>query len=294
MKSTLLDTRGQAEENACALACKQERKFEQGRQRIAVKLMVRTVEKPEIKRHQSGSNPPPFFIWLRHRTKYAYDATGNRTLQRTPSGITTCTWDKSNRMVAAQSPSGDRHTFAYDAAGRRVSKETATATAKYIRDFNRILLETDAGDATQVLYTASPGDFGNLISEYDQSNSSFHLYDALGSTEALTDAAQSVIDRYAYRAFGLLELHSGSSPSPFTFVGRQGYFYEPSLGLYYINARWYDPVTGRWLSEDPIGYAAGDANLYRYVGNGPVSAVDPSGLKKCWVIKESIEDSTYH
>jgi hypothetical protein len=41
----------------------------------------------------------------------------------------------------------------------------------------------------------------------------------------------------------------------------------------------YDPIAGRWLSEDPLGYAAGDANLYRYVGNNPVNAADPSGLQ---------------
>jgi hypothetical protein len=41
--------------------------------------------------------------------------------------------------------------------------------------------------------------------------------------------------------------------------------------------RWYAPGTGRWLSEDPIGFAAGDANLYRYVGNGVTGATDPSG-----------------
>ena len=44
--------------------------------------------------------------------------------------------------------------------------------------------------------------------------------------------------------------------------------------------RWYDPSAGRWISEDPIGFEAGDANLYRYVGNGPTNAVDPSGLEE--------------
>ncbi len=42
--------------------------------------------------------------------------------------------------------------------------------------------------------------------------------------------------------------------------------------------RWYDPNLGRWISKDPIGFEAGDANLYRYVGNGPTSATDPTGL----------------
>lgn len=42
--------------------------------------------------------------------------------------------------------------------------------------------------------------------------------------------------------------------------------------------RWYDPKVGRWISKDPIGFAAGDANLYRYVGNGPTNWFDPNGL----------------
>ncbi len=44
------------------------------------------------------------------------------------------------------------------------------------------------------------------------------------------------------------------------------------------SARWYDPDVGRWLSEDPIGFDAGDANLYRYVGNGVTNTADPSGM----------------
>ena len=46
------------------------------------------------------------------------------------------------------------------------------------------------------------------------------------------------------------------------------------------SARWYDPEVGRWLSEDPIGFEAGDANLYRYVGNGVTLDTDPSGLAR--------------
>ena len=44
------------------------------------------------------------------------------------------------------------------------------------------------------------------------------------------------------------------------------------------SARWYDPEVGRWLSEDPISFTAGDANLYRYVGNNVVTVTDPNGL----------------
>ena len=44
------------------------------------------------------------------------------------------------------------------------------------------------------------------------------------------------------------------------------------------HSRWYDSTTGRWLSQDPIGFAAGCTNLYCYCGNGPIDGVDPSGM----------------
>jgi RHS repeat-associated protein len=64
----------------------------------------------------------------------------------------------------------------------------------------------------------------------------------------------------------------------FAFTGR---WYDKATGLQNNLNRWYDPKTGRWLSEDPIGIvAAGDANAYRYVGNGPTNETDPNGLKR--------------
>ncbi len=53
---------------------------------------------------------------------------------------------------------------------------------------------------------------------------------------------------------------------------------EAEFDLYYYRSRYYDPLTGRFMTRDPLGFAAGDVNLYRYVGNNPVSYVDPFGL----------------
>jgi len=61
------------------------------------------------------------------------------------------------------------------------------------------------------------------------------------------------------------------------FVGEFG-CYTDATGLIYVRRRVYDPRNGRWISRDPIGFAGGDVNLYRYVGNNPVNRVDPSGL----------------
>jgi RHS repeat-associated protein len=54
---------------------------------------------------------------------------------------------------------------------------------------------------------------------------------------------------------------------------------DSETGLYSLGARYYDPTSGRFQSQDPIGFRAGDANLYCYVGNNPVNATDPSGLE---------------
>ena len=56
--------------------------------------------------------------------------------------------------------------------------------------------------------------------------------------------------------------------------------FDPASGLQNNLNRWYDPEVGRWISEDPIGFAAGDANLYRYVGNSPTNYTDPDGLER--------------
>jgi RHS repeat-associated protein len=64
----------------------------------------------------------------------------------------------------------------------------------------------------------------------------------------------------------------------------QGGRYDGETGLYDFRNRFYDPEKGRWLNLDPMGFDAGDSNLYRYEGNDPISVIDPSGLKlKIWM-----------
>ena len=79
-----------------------------------------------------------------------------------------------------------------------------------------------------------------------------------------------------YNAYGKLTSESNSAVNLlFGFTGR---LFDESTGLQNNLNRWYDPLVGRWMSEDPKGFAAGDQNLYRYVNNGPTNATDPSGL----------------
>jgi RHS repeat-associated protein len=100
----------------------------------------------------------------------------------------------------------------------------------------------------------------------------------MGSVDDVHDTAQPAPNRhtYKYTAFGE-QTDSGALANSFTYVGRLGYYEDAPVGLYLLGARYFDPSTGRFTSPDPLGFDAGDANLYRYVGNDPVNAVDPSG-----------------
>lgn len=73
-----------------------------------------------------------------------------------------------------------------------------------------------------------------------------------------------------------------------SYTGREP---DSATGLIYYRARWYDPTLGRFISEDPIGFSAGDANLSRYVGNSTTNLIDPSGLDDVgmhWIVQEVI------
>ena len=102
----------------------------------------------------------------------------------------------------------------------------------------------------------------------------FYHTDHLGSIRLVTDAAGAVVNSYDYDAYGNFEAISETVVSPYAYTGRE---YDGESGLHYYRARYYDPQTGRFLQEDPLGFAAGDANLYRYVFNNPVNLTDPGG-----------------
>lgn len=91
----------------------------------------------------------------------------------------------------------------------------------------------------------------------------------------LADDAGDLLATYTYDGFG--NVLSDSNPGlgeRYQFTSRER---DEETGLQYSRARYYDAATGRWTSQDPLGFDAGDSNLYRYVGNAPTNATDPSG-----------------
>jgi RHS repeat-associated protein len=87
-------------------------------------------------------------------------------------------------------------------------------------------------------------------------------FNATGSTIAVTNASQTVVNKYAYDPFGNVADQVEAVSQPFKFVGQFGVMTEAN-GFYYMRARYYDPLVGRFISEDPIGFEGGDVNLLR-------------------------------
>jgi len=110
-----------------------------------------------------------------------------------------------------------------------------------------------------------------------EQNGQIYYYhkDGLGSITDITDASGNIVGSYTYKSFGEVYLASVGLAQPYMYTGRE---YDPESGLYYYRARYYDPKEGRFLTKDPIGFAGGDVNLYRYVQNNPVNFIDPFGL----------------
>lgn len=102
----------------------------------------------------------------------------------------------------------------------------------------------------------------------------WYLTDNLGSVRHLVDNSGTALATLAYDSFGNLTTAEDADSDRFRFTGRE---WDAETGLYYYRARMYDPATGRFVSEDPARFDAGDTNLRRYVGNTPTNAKDPTG-----------------
>ncbi len=204
-------------------------------------------------------------------TSFTYDGNGNQTVVQKPNGDrTTQVWDYENRLVKTIQPSGGVTSMAYDADGLRLKLEEPTGTKLFVWDDQNYLAETDAAGTTQAAFTTEPSTYGSLISHRKDGATTTYHFDAMGSTRALTDASEAVLERYNYTAFGSL-LGSPTLFTPFLWGGMVGYYWDAALATQYIRARHYLPTIARWISLDPIGFAGGDANLFRYVGNSPTS-----------------------
>jgi RHS repeat-associated protein len=102
------------------------------------------------------------------------------------------------------------------------------------------------------------------------------LTDHLGTVRDVVNDSGTVVNHLLYDSFGNVASETNAAVDYlFGFTGRER---DEESGLNFHRARYYNPGIGRWISEDPISFAAGDYNLNRYTFNDPVNHRDPSGL----------------
>ena len=220
---------------------------------------------------------------------YGYDNNGN-TISKTQlstGDVWTYSYDYENRLTGAVEKSSggatlEQVTYTYDALGRQIGVDTNgtlrwTVFTGSSADANPYADYTGSG-ALSMRYLYGPAVDQILARTDPNANTAWYLTDQLGSVWNVVSSSGAVLDAITYDAYGnILNETSPSNGDRFKFAGMQ---YDATTGIYYDHARYYDPNTGRFVSQDPKGFAAGDANLYEYTTNMPTNFTDPSGCDR--------------
>jgi RHS repeat-associated protein len=227
---------------------------------------------------------------------YDYDAEGNitRITNIATGDYRDLEWDYRNRLTkVTQFDSSEaeqwRVEYVYDAFNRMVGRSeftggssTPSADDIFIYDGYQMILTLDASGNVQGRTLWGNGVDQILATEDAAGNVTWPLTDHLNTVRDLVSYDSStdtttLENHIVYNSFG--EIVSETNPSvesDFKFTAR---YTDLTTRLQWNLNRWYVPSTGRWASEDPIGFDAGDPNLARYVGNGPEAFADPAGLE---------------
>jgi len=116
-----------------------------------------------------------------------------------------------------------------------------------------------------------------LLARIDGSTARWYVHDHLGSIRKVLDNSGVVKDAITYDAWGnILAETDANERGRYAWTSRE---IDVETALQYNRARYYDATTGRWISQDPLGFDAGDSNLFRYVNNRSPGTTDPSGMK---------------
>ena len=223
-------------------------------------------------------------------TIYTYDANGNlyttfgRSYTMDPyhknsllasvvsdsMGITQYTFNTVNQLVGVQKD-GLAATYSYLPDGMRSEKTVNGVTTGHLWDGTNMVAET-SGDAVVYKYVRGAG---LLYTENATDEKTWYVKDAHGDTVQLTDGNGNNVWNYAYDAFGNQKETANSGTEPYNPFRYTGEYFDAETGFIYLRARYMDPQTGRFISEDPV---CDGANWYVYAGGNPVRFYDPSGL----------------
>jgi RHS repeat-associated protein len=178
--------------------------------------------------------------------------------------------------------------FYYDALGRCVKRVRDNWDYRYIYyDGEREIFESGSGGGAIDRNVYGKG-IDEILMRIDNTFGTFYYQqDHEGNVTHLTDGNGAIIEKYQYDAFGAPVIYNAGGTvisasaygNPFLFTGRR---FQSTFGIYEYRARAYHPRLGRFTSEDPKLFDAGDYNLFRYCHNDPVDLTDPMGLETDW------------
>jgi RHS repeat-associated protein len=227
---------------------------------------------------------------------YEYDDEGNRTKKTdiASGDYVTYTWDHRNRLTDVKF-FDDQDTllkhvhYTYDVFNRLIRKQvdddgdqSYDRGASYVYDGDDTLFAFDETGSLTNRFLSGPVIDQVFADENAVNDILWSLADNQGT---IRDVAEydagldetTVVNHIKYDSFGRITAESDPSKTPlFAYTGR---VWDEDAGLYYYRARWYDAATARFLSEDPLSFAAGDVNVSRYVFNSPTNFTDPSGMQ---------------
>ena len=219
--------------------------------------------------------------------QYSYDANGNQTdVKNTKTGQTeSYTYDAENRLSKVAVTDKDGKTAViqqnrYNGEGQRIQKVEGSKTTNYYYQDGVVSYTTD-GENSQTSQNLIGTD-GNILAtqRYGSDHTDYLLYnkDIQGSSTSLVKENGSADATYQYTDFGETTINGDNKVE--NEVCYTGGIYDQSTGLYYLNARYYNPEDGRFVTEDTYRGETNEPdtqNLYVYCADNPVNYVDPSG-----------------
>jgi RHS repeat-associated protein len=199
-----------------------------------------------------------------------YDLYGNVKL----AGDRLIVWNYDNRPIRIITPDGTKTEFQYDFEGTRVRKTVTPASGSAVTTyFIGNVFEKTGSETIAYIHAGSQ----RIAMVRNGTETRYFHGDHLGSTHLMTNDQATVIRTTKYTPFGGTYETSGTADNAHKFTGQ---ILDGETGLYFYNARFYDPALGRFITPDIIVQAPYDPqtlNRYTYVRNNPIKYTDPSG-----------------
>ena len=231
--------------------------------------------------------------WGDQLANTTYDALGNPL---TYNGYA-MTWDGRQLMEMNMAGGQFKYTFTYNDEGLRTSKTASGITHKYIWEGSTLVSESWGTHLLIYLYDESGSPIGLQYRTTSYAEGVFDTYyfekNLFGDIVAVYNASGIKIGSYTYDAWGncSVSVVSGSTTLEKNVVRTynsfryRGYYYDTETQLYYLQSRYYNPTTGRFINADGYVNANGDLvgfNMYAYCGNNPIMYTDHSGEMPTW------------